>query len=484
MRISQAKARIKKFKLNKLKKIKIKKVSSVTFWFLAGAFIALFFISSFSYFAFQKYHEEKVYKGIRINGIDFSQKREEEVKNYFESQNLKAQDTVFIFNFGGNVASVSAKDIDFGYDSNLLAKQAISLGRSKNPITDISIIVQSYINGIDLRPSYTLSEQKLNESLVSFYDEINEEPVEAVFNFQNGRVVEFKPSKNGRKVKNDELNQLILGKAKLILTYTSQKVVSIPVPTEVLEPELTTEKVNNLGIKELIGVGKSEFKGSIANRVYNINLASSRLNGILVPPGETFSFAKAIGDISAYTGYKQAFVISGGKTILGDGGGVCQVSTTLFRAVLNSGLPVEERHAHAYRVGYYEQDSLPGVDATVYVPSVDLKFKNDTNHHVLIQTEVDLSSYVLRFLLYGTSDGRIAEVGTPVVTNQTPAPEPRYEDDPSLPNGQVKQIDFAAPGANVYFTRTVTKNGQVIISDKFNSSFRPWQAVYLRGTGG
>ncbi len=483
MRFSIHNIKLKRPKF-KFKKLKVKKISHITFWFLTGASLAIFFISSFSYFAFQKTHSGKVYTGISINGIDFSGKTEQDVKNYFEGKNLQVKDVTFVFTFEDNIASVSAKDIEFGYDSNLLARQAITLGRSKNPITDISIIIQAYLNGIDLRPSYTLSEQKLNEYLAELYGEINEEPVEAVFNFQNGRVIEFNASENGRKVKEEELKQLVLGKAKLILTYTSQKIVTIPVPTENLEPELTTEKVNNMGIKELIGVGKSEFKGSIPNRVYNINLASSRLNGILVPPGETFSFAKAIGDISSYTGYKQAFVISGGKTVLGDGGGVCQVSTTLFRAILDSGLPIEERNAHSYRVGYYEQDSLPGVDATVYVPSVDLKFKNDTANHVLIQTEVDLNNSVLKFLFYGTSDGRIAEVGTPVVTNQTPAPEPRYEDDPSLPNGQIKQIDFAAPGANVYFTRTVTKNGEIIISDKFNSNFRPWQAVYLRGTGG
>ena len=471
----------KKFKI---KNKKLRKYTNFTFWFLAGAALSFFFILSFSYIVFQIYYDGKVYSGIKINGVDFSEKSEAEVKNYFETQNKKVKDVTFIFTFEDKVASVSARDTEFGYDKELLSKQAISLGRSKNPISDISIITQAYFKGIDLRPSYKFNEQKFEELTKPFYDEVNEEPVEAVFNFQNGRVVEFEPSRNGRKVNEEELRELVLGKAKLILNYTSQKVITIPVPTEIIEPKLTTDKVNNLGIKELIGEGTSTFVGSIPNRIYNISLAASRLNGILVSPGEVFSFASALGDISAYTGYKQAFVISGGKTVLGDGGGVCQVSTTLFRAILNSGLPIEERHAHAYRVGYYEQDSLPGLDATVYVPSVDLKFKNDTPHHVLIQAEMDIANSRLTFYLYGTSDGRVAEVSTPVISNQSPAPPPEYIDDPSLPSGQIKQVDFAAPGASVYFTRTVTKNGKVIISDKFSSNYRPWKAVFLRGTGG
>lgn len=466
----------------KVKKLKIKKIGHISFWFLTGALLAVFFISSFSYFAFQKFYEGKVYIGVNIGGVDFSQKTEEDVKNYFVNKNKNLNDATFIFSYEDNLASVSAKEIEFGYDENLLAMQTISIGRSKNPISDISIIIQSYINGITLMPSYRYSEQKLDEILEEFYDEINEDPIEAVFNFENGRVTEFKESKNGRTVNKEELNRLILGKANIITNDTSQKVVTIQIPIVISEPTLTTDKVNDLGIIELIGSGTSEFKGSIQNRVFNINLAASRLNGILVEPGEIFSFADAIGDISSYTGYKQAFIISGGKTILGDGGGVCQVSTTLFRSILNSGLPVEERSPHSYRVGYYEQDSLPGLDATVYVPTVDLKFKNDTGNHILIQTEIDLSQSNLTFLFYGTRDGRITKVGEPVISNRIPAPEARYQDDPNLPKGVVKQIDFAAPGASVYFTRTVTKNGETIIEDEFSSNYRPWQAVYLRGT--
>ncbi len=466
----------------KIKKKHIKHASRVFLWFSIGAVLSLFLISSFSYFAFQNYYKGKVYPGVRINRIDFGKKTAADVNSYFLQKNKDASDITFVFSYQENSATISAKDIEFGYDNKLLTEQAMSIGRSADPFSNVSLILQAYTNGIELSPAYKFSQDKLDEKLDPVIKIINKKPVEAIFNFENERVKAFRASEDGQEVNKDELNQQILAKARLILNYTNQKIVIIPIPVKKIPPTLTTEKVNKMGIKELIGSGTSLFQHSIETRIYNVNLAASRINGVLVSPGDTFSFAKSVGDVSSLTGYKQAYIIENGKTVLGDGGGVCQVSTTLFRAALNSGLPIVERNAHAYRVGYYEQDSPPGIDATVYVPSVDLKFKNDTGNYILIQSIIDPEELRLTFMIYGTKDGRISELSTPVVTNQTPAPPDKFEDDPNLPKGQIKQIDFAASGANVYFTRTVTKDGKVIIADKFSSNYRPWQAVYLRGT--
>jgi vancomycin resistance protein YoaR len=230
----------------------------------------------------------------------------------------------------------------------------------------------------------------------------------------------------------------------------------------------------------LIGQGVSHFAGSIENRKFNVGLAASRINGVLIPPGEEFSFVKTVGDISGASGYKQAYVIKSGRTVLDDGGGVCQVSTTIYRAALNTGLPITERTAHAYRVGYYEQGFPPGLDATIYSPSVDLKFKNDTGHHILVQARVEGTDLTVD--LYGTSDGRSVELTRPVIVSQSPALPEIRQDDPTLPKGTVKQVDFAAAGANVVFKRKVTKGGITYIDETIRSNFRPWQAVYLVGT--
>lgn len=320
-----------------------------------------------------------------------------------------------------------------------------------------------------------LDKDKTNTYLGKIAAEIDQPVQEGLFEFnsQTKRVTAFRSSQEGRKLNLDKTSQLLTD-------ALSNNAKNILLPVEVVAPKIQTSDVNSLGIRELLGSGVSHFAGSIPNRIYNVNLTAQKINGVLIPPGEVFSFNQTVGDISAATGFKQAYVIKEGRTVLDDGGGVCQDSTTLFRAVLNAGLPVIKRTAHAYRVGYYEQGSPPGIDATVFYPSVDFQFKNDTPSHILVQAYT--SGTTLYVDLYGTSDGRVVTLTKPIVTNQTPAPAELRQDDPTLPKGTVKQVDWAAAGATVTFGRTVVKNGETLAKETWRSNYKAWQAVYLVGT--
>ncbi len=331
-------------------------------------------------------------------------------------------------------------------------------------------------------PLVKFKNDKISEYVDGVAKDINRSPQNPKFTFANGRVTEFLPALDGIELKNEELANLIEDSLEK-LSLSEDKTITIEIPITKTPPGVTTDKVNDMGIRELIGRGTSTYYHSIPSRVHNVVLAASKINGTLVAPGETFSFNQTLGDVSEFTGYQQAYIISEGKTILGDGGGVCQVSTTLFRSLLNAGLPINERRAHAYRVGYYEQGSPPGLDATVYSPSPDLKFTNDTPSHILIVATANPKNYSLIFELYGTSDERVATISKPVVTNVVAPPEDLYQDDPTLPMGVVKQIDYKAWGAKVTFSYTVKRGGETIISKVFTSNYRPWQAIYLRGTG-
>jgi vancomycin resistance protein YoaR len=470
-----------KFLIFKQKK-HLKRYSRIIFWFLTGGFLALFFFSSFIFLSFQKIYENKIYPGIVVDNVNFGGKTKEEVGNYFALKNEKIKNTQFTLVSNYETATISASQVNYGYDKDLLSTQAFLIGRSANVFSNISLILQAYTGGVYLPPSYSLDRDKLVNLILPLSLKINKQPINALFTFENGRVTAFRPSENGQQVDEDVLENLLLSKATSITVAKKPQNATIQIPIKTLEPEITTDKVNDMGINELIGEGNSLFYHSIQSRIHNIGIGATRLNGILVTPGEIFSFDQALGDVSALTGYQQAYIIQNGRTVLGDGGGICQVSTTFFRALLNAGLPIVERHAHAYRVGYYEEDSPPGLDATIYVPTVDLKFKNDTGHYILIQSTVDYNNLALTFDLYGTKDGRQSIISKPVITNQTPPPPDLYQDDPTLPKGQIKQTDFAAWGADVYFTRQVIKNGKTIISDKFVSNYQPWQAIYLRGT--
>lgn len=323
----------------------------------------------------------------------------------------------------------------------------------------------------------TFDKEKLNTFIDSFAKDIERPARDGLFKFENGRVQAFTAAQDGIAVDKPELEKKL---TDTLLNGGSSRVVEIPVIKT--QPQTATADVNNFGIKERIGHGESNYRGSPADRIYNLKLATSRINGVLIAPGQEFSFNDSVGTIDQTTGYKQALVILAGRTVLGDGGGVCQVSTTVFRAALEAGLPITQRTAHAYRVGYYENDRGPGIDATIYQPGVDFKFKNDTEHYVLLQATIDDAATKVNIDLYGTADGRQAIVSKPVVYSTTPAPPDVYQDDPNLPKGITKMVEHSIPGARVGFTRTVTRNGETTISETFTSNYRPWQAVYLVGT--
>lgn len=332
-----------------------------------------------------------------------------------------------------------------------------------------------------INPKEGINPEKIKDLVTNISSQVNRSPQDSVFVFEEGRVKEFLPAKDGVNVIKEDLEKQA-GEGIEILEKEKSLVYSLEIAVTKSPPKVRTGDVNNLGIRELLGRGSSKFKGSISSRIYNIGLAASKLKGVLVPPGSVFSFNEILGDVSSFTGYKQAYIIKDGRTVLGDGGGVCQVSTTLFRALLNAGLPIVERRAHSYRVSYYEQDSSPGLDATVFAPTTDLKFKNDTPGHLLIQPQFDSKKQTLVFEIYGTNDGRVAKISKPVVSEVIAPPEDLYQDDPTLPAGTIKQVDFKAWGAKVVFNYTVEKEKEVIYKKTFVSNFRPWQAIFLRGT--
>lgn len=245
-----------------------------------------------------------------------------------------------------------------------------------------------------------------------------------------------------------------------------------------------------LGITEPVSVQTSYFYGSSASRIQNIQTAASRFHGVLVPPGATFSMAEVMGDVSLDNGYAEALIIYGNRTIKGVGGGVCQVSTTLFRTVFFGSYPIVERHSHAYRVSYYEltrsgsvDPDFAGLDATVFVPVVDFKFTNDTPNWLLMETYVNAQARTLTWKFYSTSDGRTMEWDTTGLRNIVDAPEPLYQENPELAEGEIRQVDWAADGADVTVYRTVYRNGQVYLQDQFSTHYQPWQAIYEYGPG-
>ncbi len=292
----------------------------------------------------------------------------------------------------------------------------------------------------------------------------------ARFEIKNGKVTEFQTSRLGitldAEATRDALNSILQNGYPAINAIVQNS-----------SPEITTSDANKLGIGTLLGVGTSTFVGSPPNRIHNIATGAGKINGLLLKPGEEFSTLKAIGSVDEKAGFKRELVIKEDRTTPEFGGGLCQIGTTLFRAALATGLPITERRAHSYRVAYYEP---AGTDATIYSPSPDFKFLNDTPGFILVQAKVEGTAVVFEF--WGTSDGREVARTNPVIYNIAKPPPPRYIETADLAPGEKKKIETAHNGADAYFKYTVKyPDSRGEISKTFSSHYRPWSEVWLLG---
>ncbi|MFH2062903.1 MAG: VanW family protein [bacterium] len=334
-------------------------------------------------------------------------------------------------------------------------------------------------DGRDIR--LTLDRDRVAKSLETYSSSMAVRPIDAVFEMQDGRVTKFSPGIDGEKLDLDASYGILV---RELIGDGEPTQGTIDLPVAVAEPEITTEKSNPYGIKEIVGAGASNFRGSPANRRHNIALGASSLNGLIVAPGEEFSLIGALGEIDGEHGYLPELVIKDNRTTPEFGGGLCQIGTTTFRTVLNAGLPVTARRNHSYRVSYYERDGDgnymgPGKDATIYDPAPDFKFLNDTGHHILIMTKI--TGDRIDFTFWGVRDGRQAGQTDAVILSQTSPPPKKVILTTELPVGKEKCTETAHAGANVIFTYTVTyPNGEVKKED-FTSWYKPWQEVCLLG---
>jgi vancomycin resistance protein YoaR len=249
----------------------------------------------------------------------------------------------------------------------------------------------------------------------------------------------------------------------------------------VKKAEVRQDTFVSLGLTGLVGTGTTDYTGSPTGRVINIKKGASSINQILIKSGDTFSTVGQLAPIDISHGYVNELVIKGNRTVPDAGGGLCQVSTTLFRSVLNAGLPIVERANHAYRVSYYERGTGPGLDATIYDPSPDFKWKNDYASNLFVQSHVEGTK--ITFDIYGTKEGRVVAISPPTILETYLVGDPIYANTDTLPAGTTKQIEHPHDGAKTSVSYTVTKDGQQIYSKTFVSVYRAWPAQFLVGTG-
>ena len=234
-----------------------------------------------------------------------------------------------------------------------------------------------------------------------------------------------------------------------------------------------------LGITELVSESTSYYTGSSAARMQNIEVGTAFFDGVIVAPREVFSFNAILGELSYERGFADGATIFGGRAVKGIGGGICQVSTTIFRTAFFGGFPIVERYSHGYRVYYYELGNWgPGLDAAIFTPSADFKFQNDTDYHILLEAEMLPEQDALTFRFYSTNPGRQVEVSQPIVRNITQPTATIYEENPALSQGQQLQVDWSKEGGDVVVTRIIRDAfGNILEQRDFGTFYQPWSAV-------
>jgi len=248
--------------------------------------------------------------------------------------------------------------------------------------------------------------------------------------------------------------------------------IQLPVTEEAPEVFVEDDELKEKGIYELISIGESDFSRSPANRIHNIGVGISSFNGHLVEPEKEFSFNEILGPVNAYNNYRKELTILGDRTIPAFGGGLCQVSTTAYRGIWKAGFPITSRRNHSYAVRYY---APAGTDATIFPPWTDLRFLNDTENSILIQTHTEGSNAY--FLYYGTKpEGREVELVGPMNWDIKNPPENRIVYTEEIPPGEKRVVGRAVPGMKTMWYRYLTYADDKEVIEPFFSEYeaRPY----------
>lgn len=286
--------------------------------------------------------------------------------------------------------------------------------------------------------SERLHENDIRNYLASLSVRTRREPEDARFTVSDGKIVPETESVDGLHLKEGA------GFIALTEALLADK-TSVELPAEIIPAAINSDDADRLGLRELIGEGKTDFRGSPKNRIHNFTRGTEQFQGLLIAPNEEFSFVKYLGDVDAEHGYLPELVIKNNKTEPEFGGGICQVSTTVFRAAINAGLKITERRNHAYPVSYYKPY---GMDATIYIPKPDLTFVNNTPGYILMQAAIEGTNLVFRF--YGTSDGRTVTIDGPHILE-------------SNPDGSMKTI---------FSEKVMDASGNIVFNDSFPSNYK------------
>lgn len=430
-------------------------------------FLMLIFISVM-YFTSESLNTG-IHRGVRVEDVDVSNlSKDEALKEVSKITEERINNKKINFSYGGRDFPIALKD--FGYSLNLedAVNEAYSIGRSKGLFSNYLDIVSSLIFKKNIIADSSFDEGKKDAVLTNLAREIHKKPLDAHPIFNEDGTITIAKSEKGR--------YLDLNEAKGLLNKDMLNEEKIELPVYDTEPKIQSDYYQ--GIDKVLGDFSTDYSSSIKNRKENIKIASEKFNNMKLNPGDEISFNNIVGEISEATGFKNATVIVGGEYETGIGGGICQVSTTLYNSLILSDLEIVERHNHSRPINYVDL----GTDAAVARGYKDLKFKNNTNNPIIILAEAD--GQKLDFKVLGNSAERDYKVKIIPERLGVVSPDVKTTYSDSIPEGETVVKESGKNGYSYKTYKEVVKNGEVVEKKEISKSYYvPKSKVLVVGTG-
>ena len=504
---------------------------------LISLILLLILLFTFSvFFSIININNNKILNGISINEIDVSNLSKEDAKaKMLETINQKKQEDITFFLDENNQISSSYDNLEIEYSVVSTIDKAYNVGRSSNIFKNNYDILYSYFNKQNYNLDISFNNKRLEILLQTLSSNIENKVIQSSYYIENDKLV-INKGIDGYDVDKNE----VIEKFEANIRNLSSKLNTINVSkTYVIADEINIDKIYQEIYKdkqnayyekeplkiypEVIGISfdkeeaykqiqedKSEYEISLVysypeitlsnldidifqdklstfqtkynvsnvDRTTNLNLAASKINGTIIRPGEEFSYNKIVGARTIDAGYKEAKIYSNGEVVDGVGGGICQISSTLYNSVIMSNLKVTERHNHQFLTSYVDA----GKDATVAYGSKDFRFKNTRSYPIKIELTVDNGH--VSCAIYGIKEETEYDVVLDVETVNTIEPTITFKEDENLSYGAEKVIQKGSKGTVVNVYKVIKSNGN-IISRTFISQdkYQSLERIILRNSG-
>lgn len=406
----------------------------------------------------------KIYQGVRIEGADLSGCSQEDAAKLLKIWQDKRHNQVIMLNLGERIFKLEAKDIDFDVDVQNALTDSWNYGRDGSWWQRLKKIREAEENGYYIPVGVTYNEIKLNRLLEEWQNQIERPARNATLSMATGGVVS---EQQGYKLEINELRTLILQ------SFLQSEDTVVNFPLTILEPGVTADSLMCMNIHELLSAYTTVFNHQDINRSTNIKLAASKVNGQIIYPGATFSFNDTVGPREKSYGFKEAMEIVDGEFVPGVGGGICQLSSTLYNAVILANLDIVERYNHSKVLSYVPV----GRDATVVFGILDFKFINNTASPLMIAAEVNEDR-----LMVGVFGQQSLTDKIEIITkNQKKIlPVIRKEQNDNLYVGETKLEKEGKEGISITVIRIVRLKGKIIKQEILSNDCYPAEDALLK----